>query len=95
MASVTSMPATGDSVYDRCYGWREDAESLNNTLDRTLYGGRMIAYIAARQLTVMLGFALDRNAIAAYRHRRRQSQLNYPRTPRTPRKPGLSDKRRI
>ncbi|TDH41192.1 hypothetical protein E2F47_27965, partial [Mycobacterium eburneum] len=22
----------GDSVYDRCYGWREDAESLNNTL---------------------------------------------------------------
>lgn len=62
----------GDSVYDRCYGWREDAESLNNTLDRTLYGGRMIAYSAARQLTVMLGFALDRNAIAAYLHRRRQ-----------------------
>ena len=24
----------GDSVYDRCYGWREDAESLNNSLDR-------------------------------------------------------------
>lgn len=30
----------GDSVYDRCYGWREDSESLNNTLDRTLYRGR-------------------------------------------------------
>jgi hypothetical protein len=45
----------GDSVYDRCYGWRKDAESLNNTLDRTLYGGRMIAYRAVRQLTVMLG----------------------------------------
>lgn len=61
----------GDSVYDRCYGWREDSESLNNTLDRTLYGGRMIAYTAVRQLTVMLGFALGRNAIAAYLHRRR------------------------
>jgi len=62
---------TGDSVDDRCYGWREDAESLNNTLDRTLYGGRMIAHTAIRQLTVMLGFALGRNAIAAYLHRRR------------------------
>jgi hypothetical protein len=61
----------GDSVYDRCYGWREDAESLNNTLDRTLYGGRMIAYTAVRQRTVMLGFALGRNAIAAYLHRQR------------------------
>jgi hypothetical protein len=61
----------GDSVYDRCYGWREDSESLNNTLDRTLYGGRMIAYAAVRQLTVMLGFALGRNAIASYLHRRR------------------------
>jgi hypothetical protein len=60
-----------DSVYDRCYGWREDSESLNNTLDRTLYGGRMIAYSAVRQLTVMLGFALGRNVIAAYLHRRR------------------------
>jgi hypothetical protein len=61
----------GDSVYDRCYGWREDAESLNKTLDRTLSGGRMIAYTAVRQLTVMLGFALGRNAIADYLHRQR------------------------
>lgn len=64
----------GDGVYDRCYGWREDSESLNNTLDRTLYGGRMIAYTAARQLTVMLGFAVGRNAIAAYLHRRRHPE---------------------
>ncbi|WP_233213495.1 hypothetical protein [Mycobacterium hubeiense] len=63
-----------DSVYDRCYGWREDVESLNNTLDRTLYGGRMIAYGAVRQLTVMLGFAVGRNAIAAYLHRRRHPE---------------------
>ncbi|EHM20668.1 hypothetical protein [Mycobacteroides abscessus] len=63
---------TGDSVYDRCYGWREDAESLNNTLDRTLYGGRMTAHSPTRQHTVMIGFALGRNAIAHYLHRRSQ-----------------------
>lgn len=62
----------GDSVYDRCYGWREDAESLNNTLDRTLYGGRMTAHTATRQHCVMIGFALGRNAIAAYIHQRHQ-----------------------
>lgn len=62
----------GDSVYDRCYGWREDSESLNNILDRTLYGGHMIGYSAVRQLTVMVGFALGRNGIAAYLHRRRK-----------------------
>lgn len=28
----------GDSFYARCYGWRKDSESLNNTLDRTLFG---------------------------------------------------------
>lgn len=60
---------TGDSVYDRCYGWREDSESANNTLDRTLYGGRMIAYTATRQLSVMIGFAAGRNAIARWLHR--------------------------
>ncbi|MDO3299245.1 hypothetical protein P5V47_11145 [Mycobacteroides abscessus subsp. massiliense] len=59
----------GDGVYDRCYGWREDAESLNNTLDRTLYGGRMTAHSPTRQHAVMIGFALGRNAIAHYLHR--------------------------
>jgi len=44
---------------------------LDNTLDCTLNGGRMIAYNAVRQLTVMLGFAMVRNAIAAYLHRKR------------------------
>ncbi|MFV8308060.1 hypothetical protein [Mycobacteroides chelonae] len=62
----------GRGVYDRCYGWREDAESLNNTLDRTLYGGRMTAHSPTRQHAVMIGFALGRNAIAHYLHRRSQ-----------------------
>lgn len=59
------------SLYDRCYGWREDAESLNNTLDRTLYGGRKTApaHSPTRQHAVMIGFALRRNAIAHYLHR--------------------------
>ncbi|MFD4367096.1 hypothetical protein [Rhodococcus sp. NPDC058521] len=65
----------GTSLYDRCYGWREDAESANNTLDRTLYGGRMIAYTATRQLTVMIGFAAGRNAIARWLYRRQQPGL--------------------
>jgi len=64
----------GDSLYDRCYGWREDAESLNNTLDRTLYGGRMTAHTATRQHSVMIGFALGRNAIARHIHQRQQPQ---------------------
>lgn len=62
----------GDSIYDRCYGWREDAESLNSTLDRTLYGGRITAHSATRQHSVMIGFALGRNALAAYIHQRHQ-----------------------
>ncbi|GAA2420854.1 hypothetical protein GCM10009856_33470 [Mycolicibacterium llatzerense] len=62
----------GDSIYDRCYGWREDAESLNNTLDRTLYGGRMTAHSATRQYSVMIGFSLGRNAIAAFLHQKQR-----------------------
>lgn len=62
----------GDSLYDRCYGWREDAESCHNTLDRTLYGGRMIAHDTSGQLLVMIGFAAGRNSIAEYLHHRDQ-----------------------
>lgn len=64
----------GNSLYDRCYGWREDSESLNNTLDRTLYGGRMPAHTATRQHGVMIGFALARNAIAAFLHQKQQQR---------------------
>ena len=60
----------GTSLYDRCYGWREESESLNNTLDRTLYGGRMTAHSATRQHEVTIGVALGRNAIASFLHQR-------------------------
>jgi hypothetical protein len=61
-----------DGVYERCYGWREDAESVNATVQRTLHLGRMIAFSAARQYLVMLGFALGRNSLARLQRRRRQ-----------------------
>lgn len=60
-----------DGVYERSYGWREDAESVNDLIQQTLYKGRMIAYSAARQYLVMLGFALGRNSLARLLRRRR------------------------
>lgn len=69
----TSPPTAGpftpnDSTSPPKTGWREDSESLNNTLDRTLYGGRITAHSAIRQYGVMIGFASGRNAIAHYIH---------------------------
>jgi hypothetical protein len=60
-----------DGVYERCYGWREDAESVNDLIQQTLYKGRMIAYSASRQFLVMLGFALGRNSLTRLLRRRR------------------------
>jgi hypothetical protein len=77
-------PTTATASTTAATGTRDDSESLNSTLDRTRYGGRMIAYTAVRQLTVNLGFTLGRNAISAYRG-------NGTRTPRTPLKPPTND----
>ncbi|WP_255485996.1 hypothetical protein [Mycobacteroides sp. LB1] len=55
-----------DGIYRRCYGWREDAESINNLIQQTLHNRRMIAYSAARQYLVMLGFAIGRNSLARW-----------------------------
>lgn len=49
---------------DRIYGWRADAESLNNGTDRRLWGGRMVAYGAERQTLFLIGYALAQNALA-------------------------------
>jgi hypothetical protein len=54
------------AVYQQMYGRREEAESTNNVVDRTLYGGRMTAYTADRQVLVMLGFQLARNVLARH-----------------------------
>ncbi|MFT3659935.1 MAG: hypothetical protein QM809_00655 [Gordonia sp. (in: high G+C Gram-positive bacteria)] len=53
-----------NALYDRIYGRREDAESANNIIERTLHGGRAISHTAAGQFLVMLGHALGRNAYA-------------------------------
>lgn len=57
--------------YTRTYHWRPDAESLNSTLDATLWNRRMIAYGPAQQTLVMLGFALAQNSLTRYLHQRR------------------------
>jgi hypothetical protein len=62
-----------DSAYDNCYGWRSDAESLNDVLQSTLHKGRMIAFRRERQLLVVLGFAIGRNSIARYLRLRRSA----------------------
>ncbi|OHU01126.1 hypothetical protein BKG60_16805 [Mycobacterium syngnathidarum] len=46
--------------------------ACNNTLDRTLYGGRITARSATRQRSVTIGFVLCRNVIANHIHQRRQ-----------------------
>ena len=54
----------GTDTYTDCYGWREDAESVNSVLDETLYRSRMPAYLLDRQHLFMLGHVLARNSIA-------------------------------
>ncbi|WP_440714205.1 hypothetical protein [Gordonia sp. FQ] len=58
--------------FNQFYGRREDAESANNVIERTLYGGRAISLTAAGQFLVMLGHALGRNAYAHLLWRRQQ-----------------------
>lgn len=58
--------APTSKTYQSCYGWREEAESWNNLIDRTLYGQRMIAHTWRKQLLVMVGFVLARNVLAAH-----------------------------
>lgn len=80
----------GQGVHARCFGWHEDAESLDNTLDRTQYGDRMTAHSPTRQHAVTIGFALGRNAIAHYLHRRSQKSLRTNRGPFYPQESHLS-----
>lgn len=50
--------------YRQHYGRREDAESINNIIERTFRGGRAISYTIDRQFLAMIGHAIARNAIA-------------------------------
>ncbi|MGO3327653.1 MAG: hypothetical protein ACTIMF_13780 [Gordonia sp. (in: high G+C Gram-positive bacteria)] len=53
---------TDDALYNRIYGRREDSESTNNIIERTMHGGRATSPTAVGQFLVMLGHALARNA---------------------------------
>ncbi|MGF9660651.1 hypothetical protein AAIH25_02135 [Arthrobacter crystallopoietes] len=54
--------------YKNTYGWRAHIESVNNTLDTSLYRHRMIVDTRERQALIMIGFAIGSNAISAAVH---------------------------
>ena len=56
----------GDSLYDRCYGWREDSESVNDILQEKLHKRRMIAYTSDKQFLVMLGVLIPILAVFGF-----------------------------
>lgn len=57
----------GDEDYDSMMGLRSDSESLNRSLEDTLYIGRAHSVGKHRQLVDLIGFATGVNAVAVYR----------------------------
>ena len=55
--------------FPRLYGRRNDSESLNRSLEDTLFLGRAHSLGASRQQVEMLGWALMVNALTLARHR--------------------------
>lgn len=53
-----------ETLYNRIYPYRSDAESANNTIDVDWYRGRAISTTCDGHYLVMLGHALARNAYA-------------------------------
>jgi hypothetical protein len=65
--------APSDPDFPRLYGRRNDSESLNRSLEDTLFLGRAHSLGAARQQVEMLGWALMVNALTLARHRAAES----------------------
>lgn len=65
----------GDPDFDRLYGRRNDAESINRHLDDTLWLGRAHSIGRHRQSLNLLTYALCVNALALHLHRRRRTRL--------------------
>jgi hypothetical protein len=61
-----------DPGFDRLYGRRNDAESINRHLDDTLWLGRAHSIGRHRQGLNLLTYALCVNGLALYLHRLRQ-----------------------
>lgn len=60
----------GDADYAHLYPRRNDIESINRTVDDSMWLGRAHSVGAARQELDMIGFALAKNSVALHRHRR-------------------------
>ena len=58
--------AEGEEPFTRLYGLRNDAESFNSMLKRSLLVDRAMSLGGARQLVDVLCFALLHNAITAH-----------------------------
>ena len=64
--------AADDPDFDRLYPRRNDAESINRSLDDSLWLRRAHSLGHARQLLNLLGYALMVNGLALHQQRRRQ-----------------------
>lgn len=68
-ADAVRVIAEGEPDFDRLYGLRNDAESFNSQLKRSLLVDRAMSLGGARQLLDVLCMALLNNAVAEARHR--------------------------
>lgn len=75
--NVRQIPP-GDPDFKRIYPRRSDAESINRSLDDSMWLGRAHSKGAGRQSVNLLGFALMTNGIALHLHRKRQGQAAAP-----------------
>jgi hypothetical protein len=65
--------APSDPAYERLMPKRNNAESMNSRLKRTLPGGRAHSVGHIAQEADLLGFQLGLNALSRHRHRRRRA----------------------
>ena len=69
--NVRPIPPT-DPDFTRLYSRRNDAESINRSLDDSMWLGRAHSVGHARQHLNLLGFALAVNSLSLFEHRRRR-----------------------
>ena len=71
--NVRVIPSS-DPDFAKLYARRNDAESINRSLDDSLYLGRAHSKGQLRQQAELLGYALLVNSLALDRHRRRRRE---------------------
>jgi hypothetical protein len=73
-ADAVRVIAEGEDDFTRLYGLRNDAESFNSQLKRTLLVDRAMSLGAQRQLLDVLCYAIVHNAATAYRLRAKATE---------------------